>query len=162
MGDDDHDRKGRHPGGGHSDRTAVLRGEAPGGAERRATCFDVRVGRFPFVGNGKAIALGEPDGLVKTIFDAKTGELLGAHLIGPDVSEAAAQAPGDHGDTLRGFERSLREGDAQIGFSPELARLMKLYLPRRYATTYERELKIREDVRINSGLWDLASGLLTV
>ena len=49
--------------------------------------YDVRVGRFPFIGNGKAIALGEPDGLVKTVFDAKTGELLGAHMIGPEVTE---------------------------------------------------------------------------
>ena len=48
---------------------------------------DVRVGRFPFRGNGKAIALGETDGLVKTIFDAKTGELLGAHLVGAEVTE---------------------------------------------------------------------------
>jgi dihydrolipoamide dehydrogenase len=48
---------------------------------------EVRVGRFPFIGNGKAIALGEPDGLVKTVFDAKTGELLGAHMIGAEVTE---------------------------------------------------------------------------
>ncbi len=48
---------------------------------------DIKVGRFPFVGNGKAIALGEPDGLVKTIFDAKTGELLGAHMVGAEVTE---------------------------------------------------------------------------
>jgi len=48
---------------------------------------EIRVGRFPFVGNGKAIALGELEGLVKTIFDAKTGELLGAHLIGAEVTE---------------------------------------------------------------------------
>ena len=47
----------------------------------------VKIGRFPFVGNGKAIALGEPDGLVKTIFDAETGELLGAHMIGAEVTE---------------------------------------------------------------------------
>ena len=47
----------------------------------------VRVGRFPFAGNGKAVALGEAEGLVKTVFDSKTGELLGAHLIGADVSE---------------------------------------------------------------------------
>ena len=47
----------------------------------------VRVGRFPFMGNGKAIALGEPEGLVKTVFDAKTGELLGAHMIGAEVTE---------------------------------------------------------------------------
>ncbi|MBT6096508.1 MAG: dihydrolipoyl dehydrogenase [Rhodospirillaceae bacterium] len=47
----------------------------------------VKVGRFPFMGNGKAIALGEPDGLVKTVFDAKTGELLGAHMVGAEVTE---------------------------------------------------------------------------
>ncbi|HEV2551471.1 MAG TPA: dihydrolipoyl dehydrogenase [Stellaceae bacterium] len=48
---------------------------------------EVRVGHFPFIGNGKAIALGEPEGLVKTVFDAKTGELLGAHMIGAEVTE---------------------------------------------------------------------------
>lgn len=47
----------------------------------------IKVGRFPFIGNGKAIALGEPEGLVKTIFDEKTGELLGAHMIGAEVTE---------------------------------------------------------------------------
>jgi dihydrolipoamide dehydrogenase len=47
----------------------------------------VRIGRFPFQGNGKAIALGEPEGLVKTVFDATTGELLGAHMIGAEVTE---------------------------------------------------------------------------
>lgn len=49
--------------------------------------YAVRVGKFPFLGNGKAIALGEPEGLVKTVFDAKTGELLGAHMIGAEVTE---------------------------------------------------------------------------
>jgi dihydrolipoamide dehydrogenase len=49
--------------------------------------YEVRIGRFPFVGNGKAIALGEPDGLVKTVFDATTGELLGAHMVGAEVTE---------------------------------------------------------------------------
>jgi dihydrolipoamide dehydrogenase len=49
--------------------------------------YDIKVGRFPFIGNGKAIAMGEPDGLVKTIFDAATGELLGAHMIGAEVTE---------------------------------------------------------------------------
>ncbi len=49
--------------------------------------LDIKVGRFPFMGNGKAIALGEPEGLVKTIFDAKTGELLGAHMVGAEVTE---------------------------------------------------------------------------
>ena len=48
---------------------------------------DVKVGRFPYQGNGKAIALGEPEGLIKTVFDAKTGELLGAHMIGAEVTE---------------------------------------------------------------------------
>ena len=53
----------------------------------RAAGYDVRVGRFPFVGNGKAIALGEPEGMVKTVFDAKTGALLGAHMVGAEVTE---------------------------------------------------------------------------
>jgi len=48
---------------------------------------DLKVGRFPFAGNGKAIALGDDGGFVKTIFDAKTGELLGAHMVGPEVTE---------------------------------------------------------------------------
>ena len=48
---------------------------------------EVKVGKFPFMGNGKAIALGEPEGLIKTVFDAKTGELLGAHMIGAEVTE---------------------------------------------------------------------------
>ncbi len=49
--------------------------------------YKLKVGRFPFIGNGKAIALGEPEGLIKTIFDEKTGELLGAHMIGAEVTE---------------------------------------------------------------------------
>ncbi len=49
--------------------------------------LDIRVGRFPFVGNGKAIALGEDQGLVKVIFDKKTGQLLGAHMVGAEVTE---------------------------------------------------------------------------
>ena len=49
--------------------------------------YKIKVGRFPFIGNGKAIALGEPDGLVKTIFDEKTGQLLGAHMVGTEVTE---------------------------------------------------------------------------
>ena len=49
--------------------------------------YDVKVGKFPFLGNGKAIALGEPEGMVKTLFDVKTGELLGAHMIGAEVTE---------------------------------------------------------------------------
>ena len=53
----------------------------------KAAGFEVKVGRFPFKGNGKAMALGESEGLVKTIFDAKTGELLGAHMIGCEVTE---------------------------------------------------------------------------
>jgi dihydrolipoamide dehydrogenase len=48
---------------------------------------ELKVGRFPFVGNGKAVALGEDQGLVKTIFDARTGQLLGAHLVGAEVTE---------------------------------------------------------------------------
>jgi dihydrolipoamide dehydrogenase len=49
--------------------------------------YEIKIGRFPFIGNGKAIALGETEGLVKTIFDKKTGELLGAHMIGAEVTE---------------------------------------------------------------------------
>jgi dihydrolipoamide dehydrogenase len=56
-------------------------------AQAKEQGHDVRIGRFPFIGNGKAIALGEPDGLVKTIFDAKTGKLLGAHMVGAEVTE---------------------------------------------------------------------------
>ncbi len=56
-------------------------------ARAKAAGHEVKVGRFPFIGNGKAIALGEPEGLIKTIFDAKTGELLGAHMIGAEVTE---------------------------------------------------------------------------
>jgi dihydrolipoamide dehydrogenase len=53
----------------------------------RAAGHEIRIGKFPFSGNGKAIALGEPEGMVKTVFDAKTGELLGAHMIGTEVTE---------------------------------------------------------------------------
>ena len=53
----------------------------------KAAGRDIRVGHFPYIGNGKAIALGEPEGMIKTIFDAKTGELLGAHMIGAEVTE---------------------------------------------------------------------------
>ena len=56
-------------------------------ARAKALGHAVKVGRFPFAGNCKAIALGEPEGLVKTVFDEKTGELLGAHMIGPEVTE---------------------------------------------------------------------------
>ena len=56
-------------------------------AKAKELGFAVKVGRFPFAGNGKAIALGEPDGLVKTVFDAKTGQLLGAHMVGAEVTE---------------------------------------------------------------------------
>ncbi|RKQ71066.1 dihydrolipoamide dehydrogenase [Litorimonas taeanensis] len=56
-------------------------------AQAKEAGYDVKVGRFPFIGNGKAIALGEPEGLIKTVFDAKTGELLGAHMIGAEVTE---------------------------------------------------------------------------
>ncbi|WP_293867721.1 dihydrolipoyl dehydrogenase [uncultured Alsobacter sp.] len=56
-------------------------------AKAKEQGFQVKVGRFPFAGNGKAIALGEPEGMVKTVFDAKTGKLLGAHMIGAEVTE---------------------------------------------------------------------------
>ncbi|MFT7390563.1 MAG: dihydrolipoamide dehydrogenase [Paracoccaceae bacterium] len=53
----------------------------------KASGREIKVGRFPFIGNGKAIALGESEGLIKTVFDAKTGELLGAHMVGAEVTE---------------------------------------------------------------------------
>ena len=56
-------------------------------AKARERGHEVKVGRFPFIGNGKAIALGEPEGMIKTVFDARTGELLGAHMIGAEVTE---------------------------------------------------------------------------
>jgi dihydrolipoamide dehydrogenase len=56
-------------------------------AKAKAAGHDIKVGRFPFIGNGKAIAMGEPEGFVKTIFDSRTGELLGAHMIGAEVTE---------------------------------------------------------------------------
>jgi len=56
-------------------------------AQARAAGHELRVGRFPYSANGKAIALGESEGLVKTIFDAQTGALLGAHLIGAEATE---------------------------------------------------------------------------
>ena len=67
--------------------------------------YEVRVGRFPFLANGKAIAMGEKDGLVKTVFDAKTGELIGAHMIGAEVTEM-----------IQGFAvaRSMEGTEAQL------------------------------------------------
>jgi len=56
-------------------------------AKAKELGYEVKVGRFPFIGNGKAIALGEPEGMIKTVFDAKTGELLGAHMVGAEVTE---------------------------------------------------------------------------
>ena len=56
-------------------------------AKAKEAGYQVKVGKFPFIGNGKAIALGETDGFIKTVFDAKTGELLGAHMIGAEVTE---------------------------------------------------------------------------
>jgi dihydrolipoamide dehydrogenase len=56
-------------------------------AQAKEKGHKLKVGRFPFIGNGKAIALGEPEGLIKTVFDADTGELLGAHMIGAEVTE---------------------------------------------------------------------------
>ena len=75
--------------------------------EAKEQGYKVRVGRFPFIGNGKAIALGEPEGLIKTVFDKNTGELLGAHMIGAEVTEliqgyAVAQ-------TLETTEKELME-----------------------------------------------------
>jgi dihydrolipoamide dehydrogenase len=56
-------------------------------AKAKEAGYEVRTGNFPFIGNGKAIALGEAEGFIKTVFDAKTGELLGAHMVGAEVTE---------------------------------------------------------------------------
>ncbi|MGY6551885.1 MAG: dihydrolipoyl dehydrogenase [Erythrobacter sp.] len=56
-------------------------------AKAKEAGYELRVGNFPFIGNGKAIALGEAEGFIKTVFDAKTGELLGAHMVGAEVTE---------------------------------------------------------------------------
>ncbi|MFN0115471.1 MAG: dihydrolipoyl dehydrogenase [Paracoccaceae bacterium] len=56
-------------------------------AKAKEAGHEVKVGRFPFIGNGKAIALGEAEGMIKTVFDAKTGEMLGAHMVGAEVTE---------------------------------------------------------------------------
>ncbi|WP_407492889.1 dihydrolipoyl dehydrogenase [Pseudooceanicola sp. MF1-13] len=56
-------------------------------AKAKEQGYKVKVGKFPFIGNGKAVALGEPEGMVKTVFDEKTGELLGAHMVGAEVTE---------------------------------------------------------------------------
>ncbi len=56
-------------------------------ARAKEAGYEVKAGTFPFIGNGKAIALGEPEGIVKTVFDARTGELLGAHMCGAEVTE---------------------------------------------------------------------------
>jgi dihydrolipoamide dehydrogenase len=77
--------KSRIPGCTYSDPQVASVGITEAAA--KAAGREVRVGRFPFTGNGKAIALGEDQGLVKTVFDAKTGELLGAHMVGADVTE---------------------------------------------------------------------------
>jgi dihydrolipoamide dehydrogenase len=75
----------RHPEKARRPDTPVLR--KPDWIRVKAPGREIKVGKFPFIGNGKAIALGEPEGLVKTIFDAKTGELLGAHMVGAEVTE---------------------------------------------------------------------------
>ena len=75
-------------------------------AKAKASGRKIKVGRFPFIGNGKAIALGESDGLIKTVFDADTGELLGAHMIGSEVTELI------HGYTIA---RTLEATEAELG-----------------------------------------------
>ncbi|MEX2009209.1 MAG: dihydrolipoyl dehydrogenase [Dongiaceae bacterium] len=88
-------------------------------AAAKAAGREVRVGRFPFIGNGKAIALGEPEGMVKTVFDAKTGEFLGAHMIGAEVTEL-----------IQGFAiaRTLESTEAELMHSifphPTLSEMM--------------------------------------
>jgi len=88
-------------------------------ARAKATGRKIKVGRFPFIGNGKAIALGEPEGLVKTIFDAETGELLGAHMIGAEVTELI------HGYTVaRTLESTEAELAATIFPHPTLSEML--------------------------------------
>src|SRR3712207_6474634 len=77
--------KGKIPGCTYCNPQIASVGLTEGKAKEQG--YDVRVGRFPFIGNGKAIALGEPEGLVKTIFDKKTGQLLGAHMVGARSEE---------------------------------------------------------------------------
>lgn len=74
-------------------------------AAAQAKGHDLRIGKFPFVGNGKAVAAGEAEGMIKTIFDAKTGELLGAHMIGEGVSELIHSAA--IGRTLETTEQEI-------------------------------------------------------
>jgi dihydrolipoamide dehydrogenase len=74
-------------------------------AEAREQGIEVKVGRFPYIANGKAIALGESEGLVKTVFDARTGELLGAHMVGAEVTELI------HGYTVA---RNLETTEAEL------------------------------------------------
>ena len=69
-------------------------------ADAKAAGFELKIGRFPLSANGKAIALGEPEGLVKTIFDAKSGRLLGAHIIGAEATEL-----------IQGFRHRDKSGD---------------------------------------------------
>jgi dihydrolipoamide dehydrogenase len=88
-------------------------------AAAKAAGREVKVGRFPYIANGKAIAMGETEGLVKTVFDAKTGELLGAHMIGAEVTELI------QGYTIaRGLETTEAELIATIFPHPTLSETM--------------------------------------
>lgn len=90
-----------------------------GEEKAREAGYDVRVGRFPFGGNGKAMALGEPEGLVKTVFDAGTGALLGAHMIGAEVTELI------HGFGLAKSMEAVEEDIIQAVFPhPTLSEMM--------------------------------------
>jgi dihydrolipoamide dehydrogenase len=88
-------------------------------AKAKETGRKIKVGKFPFIGNGKAIALGEVDGFVKTVFDADTGELLGAHMIGAEVTELI------QGYTIaRTLEGTDAELQASIFPHPTLSEMM--------------------------------------
>ena len=88
-------------------------------AAAKAAGHELDIGRFPYVGNGKAIALGEPDGLIKTIFDRKTGELLGAHMVGAEVTELI------QGYVVAKTHETTREALAQTIFAhPTLSEAM--------------------------------------
>jgi dihydrolipoamide dehydrogenase len=76
-------------------------------AKAKEAGYKVKVGKFPFIGNGKAIALGESEGFIKTVFDAATGELLGAHMVGAEVTELIQGYV--VGKTLETTERELMD-----------------------------------------------------
>ena len=96
-------------------------------AKAKEAGYEVKAGTFPFIGNGKAIALGEAEGFIKTVFDAKTGELLGAHMVGAEVTELIqGYTVGKHARDRRGraHEHRLPAPDAERDDARERARAL--------------------------------------